>query len=287
MTDPFYSHIAAVDVVAAHGIAPPREWSALRARFEAFLSTQHPCTARLAAEIVRPSGADVDVLRAAALAEHYPEHEHNVTAVVRSAVHSELLRLVAPTAARAYRAVAKEFDAVAAKFIAAAKVADPDLGSEEIVYCPESQRQAWLSAAVLAVELDGLTPVLYAAATLTGAPAEVASPLTDADTWRLPLVTNPGALHRRRVWEAWQATGRCGRWAALHKLSAEIRAHAKPEALQPYAQPEPFIVKYEPGPKGGHQKVVYDPHDSDQPGVLHRVGRRLVRHDSQREEWSA
>jgi hypothetical protein len=126
LRDAFHSHTGAVDTLTAAGIAPPREWTALRDRFNAFLATQHPCLARLAAGGVTPTGADVDVLRALALAEQTASHDEvTVTAAVRAPVHTKLVRLYEADAKKNYRAVADRFDKAADVITKAAKVIDP------------------------------------------------------------------------------------------------------------------------------------------------------------------
>ncbi|WP_373199842.1 hypothetical protein [Mycobacterium marinum] len=281
--DPLNCHIAAVDTLAAAGIKPPAGWLALRDRFHAFTAAEHPCTDLLATEIVSPTGADVNVLRGAALAEWFPTTEADVRGAVARAVHAEMLRLYQPVAARHYRALATQFDEAATKFSKAARTADPELSPNRVVYdLDEAGRQSWLAAAVLAAELDSLLAPLAAAATLAGAPAEVNTPTDGAEGYRIALATDPGKLHRRRVWESWGAAGRCGRWSALHKLGASIRACSKPERLQPYELPKPYLVKVVPGKYGGEDRQYVDPHDFD-----HQPGTALERELAATTDWSA
>jgi hypothetical protein len=63
----------------------------------------------------------------------------------------------------------------------------------------------------------GLVAVLHAAAQLVG------TPQADDTAIQIPLVVgNLNKLHKRRVYEAWNAGGRCGRWSALFRLGASI-----------------------------------------------------------------
>jgi hypothetical protein len=271
--DPFSAHAGAVDTLAGYGIAPPPEWSALRARFSAYGTIDKPMAARLAAAILEPkSSADIAELRALALAEESATNldEGAVTAAVRDAVHDLLLALYKPVALKNYKAVAAQFDDAAKAFVKAANVIDPEATSDAIVYRDDKTRQAWLAAAVAAKELDELVPVLAAAAELAGAPAGTSLRQSAADGLVLALTTHAGMLHRRRIWEAWAAVGTCGRWSALHRLGATIRAHRDPTSLTEYRAPRPYSVTWL---NGGERRVV-DPEDNPKAP--------LVEHD-----WSA
>lgn len=261
--DPYWAHIDAVNALAAHGIDAPAEWIELHGRFTRFAATEKPCAARLAAEIVSPTGADIELLRAAALAEETATSvdEATVQGAVRSAVTAELVSLYAPLVGKAYKAVAEEFNSTAKRFTDVARVADPELPSDSIVRSDERTRNAWLSGAALAQELDRLTDVVARAAALIGATGVDDSYNDDRDLLLLPLVCDPGKLHRRRVWEAWIATGTCGRWAALARLGVKLRAHPHPERLERYRAPMPMEGRWVRGPQGQPQIQHIDPED--------------------------
>ena len=80
----------------------------------------------------------------------------------------------------------------------------PEAPTDTVVRQRDPVRSAWLDAAKYASRLDGLVPVLQAAAELCGVS-------TAADEMLLPLVIDVTGLHRRRCWESWRSTGRCGR----------------------------------------------------------------------------
>jgi hypothetical protein len=62
-------------------------------------------------------------------------------------------------------------------------------------------------------------PILTVAAQLANAHVD------DGDGSALTLCVSPLDMGRRALWQAWETTeGRCGRWGALHKLGAKIRA---------------------------------------------------------------
>lgn len=265
MSDPFYVHTSCVDTLSANGVPTPGRWSELRDRFNRYTALTRPAAERLAAEIVNPTpGADLTMVRAAALGEQAADSgdEAAVTARVRTAVHDKLIQLYAPVAQQNYAAVASRFDKAAGLFGKAARTCDPDIDSGDVIRLGERARAAWLSSEVVANELSELLPVLCAAAHLVGCDGSIAGLGAEGDVLRLPLGCDPGKSHRRRVWEAWQASGRCGRWAALHKLGAQLRAHSNPSRLQPYQEPKPFTARWVPGEYGGYQQEVLDPEDS-------------------------
>jgi hypothetical protein len=183
---------------------------------------------------------------------------------VSDAVFARLRAIWAPQSAKAYRSVAKEFDDLAVQFTATARVVDPEASSDVVLRCDDRARASWFAAAELAEQLDGLLPVLCSAADLCGAPRGFGRLTEDADGLRLALACDPKKTHRRRTWEAWNATGgRCGRWSALRRLDITLRAHPSPEKLQPYEAPKPYVVTWEHGKSGGYDKVVKDLNDDD------------------------
>lgn len=254
----FHGHLADVETLAAHGVPAPREWAAVRENFAGFIELAHPISDKLAAEILEPSGADVAVLRALALAEQAATSVDDaaVTDVVRTRVHGRLVALYEPHAQRNYKQVAAQFDDIAAQFAKCVRAVDPEIGSDAVVGAGDAARRAWFDAAELAAALDEWLRVLTAAGRLAGVPA------ADDTEIAISLAVDTGKIHRRKLWTAWHATGtRCGRWSALLALGAELRAHKHPARLAPYSAPRPFQVRWVPGPHGGHVQQVTDPED--------------------------
>lgn len=262
MRDPLNTHLACVETLHSNGVEAPREWLELRGRLVNFIAAEKPCTCRLAEEIVTPSGADLDLLRAAALAEQTPSTA-DVNNVVRAAVHTRLAELYAPQhAGRSYRAAADKFNDIAKKFTACADLVDVDGNSDTIVGEHEKVRRAWLDGAVHARALTDWLPVLCAAAELAGA-VGVSALTEDADPLRLALVCDAGRAHRRKVWTAWAVTGgRTGRWGALHTLGVKLRAHPHPDRLDEYRRPLPLQGRWVPAKHGGHEQLWVDPEDN-------------------------
>ena len=151
---------------------------------------------------------------------------------MRDAVLDRLLQVYSGHSRNNHRKLADEFNAAAKDFTAAAAIVSPDAAAVEMVTAPEDQRQAWSATPALAARLDALVPVIAAAAALGGVD-------TRRDEAVLPLVVDPAGAHRRRVWEAWAAKGRAGRWSAIIACGALV--HAGPlDQVTSYRRPKPI-----------------------------------------------
>lgn len=260
--DSFHAHVTAVDTLRQARIPVPSEWVAVRDRLAEYLRIEQPCTQQLAAAIVNGTKGDVATLRALALAEMSATnvHEADVTAVVRTAVHERMRALYEPVAHQNYAVAARKFNESAAKFVVAADTVNPEATGDDIIHLSERQRLAWLSAADYSETLTNSLAVLAAAAHLAGA-AE--SDTDDAET-QIPLVVgNVDKLHKRRVWTAWAASGRCGRWSAVHGLGAKITAARNPETIELYSPPRPFVQRFVLNPNTGrYEQNITDPEDT-------------------------
>jgi hypothetical protein len=278
LRDPFTRHVALVDTVAAIA-PPPKAWTELRDRYDAFLDFDAaPILERLIAAVVDSGGEDVPVLKALATAENFHERS-DVIIAVRGVTYPRLVQLYSEVAAANYGEVGKEFNAVASKFTTAVKGCDPEADSTEVVALPDETRSAWLDAQRLAGNLDELVPVLWAVAELCGISTAA------EETALLPLVCDPAALHRRRVWECWKRGGRCGHWSTLAGLGVRIRA-AELDTFEPYREPKPLIRKQFPvgGPdgKGIYKPVLLDPEDPDYTEPVEEPMRRRMQLDFSR-----
>lgn len=254
--DPVAAHTSAVDTLAAAGIEPPPGWVELRERMTA--TPSDTMLARYVAAVVDSDpDADLAALRAGALAEATaaPTDVAAVNNAVRAAVARRLRDLYTPVAETSYAQVAALFDAAAAKLAAAIAIVDPDADPAVVVGADNKTRQAWADCSIAAAELDRLLPALQAAAELCGV-------TTSSREALLALTVDPGALHRRRVWEAWDTTrGRAGRWAALLALGATVRACPAITALEPYRRPKPMEEHWERTGRGTHKRHIVDPED--------------------------
>lgn len=260
----------------------PPEIDALRVRMTEF--TRHagrPVIDKLAQAVIDGTTDDLDIMWACALAETAqtaPQHNDVVTAV-RNRIHNRIREVYAAQAIPTYQAIAAKFDATAAKLTAAQALVDVEADAEAVIDRPEKERKGWREAAGHAAELSRLLPSLKAAAVL-------AAICEDAPDHDLPLAVEcDPELHRRHLWAAWEIEtteakaartaannspfttyepvthSRCGRWGAVLKLGAEIRA-AKPDEFTEYRRPRPMEERTENTP-GGPRKVLLDPEDAD------------------------
>jgi hypothetical protein len=274
--DPLAEHGRLVDVIAAAGVAPPDEWVRLRVRLKSFNQLGTPMLSRLVDAVLdgSPDG-DVEALRASAYAEQ------QAAVKVHNAVSTAVLRRMRDTystvAVENYGKVAEIFDAAAAHFTSTARVVDVEASGESMVDQPDKQRRAWLDAAKYAHQLTKLLPSLHAAAQLAGVPETAGrevgggSGASRRDAVLIPLCVNVTDQHRRRVWEAWESAGRCGRWSTLHAADVAIRALPADQltTFAPYRPAKPLQEQLVPiSPIGTYQNVIVDPEDPQLPPEL-------------------
>lgn len=181
-------------------------------------------------------------------------------------VRGRIARAVLPALRTAYQAssadnyagIAKRYDEAAGRLTKCAAVVDITLDADKVVALDAKSRTAWMDAAVIAKDVDRMLAVLVDAATLAGIPD------SNLGT-RIALATDPGTAHRRRVFEAWSAHGRCGRWAGLLALGVTLRA-ASLDGFEPYADPAPITIRQVPTNLGagvhGTRQVPVDPEDA-------------------------
>lgn len=267
---------------------PPAGWDALVKRLRDFRAQgSSPMRDKLIAAILQ-GGADearISELRALAEAEAAPINSALMT-IVTGAVQAELFEIYSPAGFDAYHAVARVFDDTAAKFAACATKVDVEADSETVVGLPAAARTAWIDAVGHAGALDEHLVVLAAAAELAGV-------VIDADELLLPLVIrNAGNLHRRKLCTAFTSANpaapqtywvskreiadqwtapRCGRWAALCVVGADIGAANIVEGIEPYRRAAPFDRREYPVKGQVSNRVeVFDPEDADYQQQLER-----------------
>ena len=191
-----------------------------------------------------------------------------VATIARSKIRERVARGILPALRSAYassagdnfRIVAERYDEAAGRLTACASATDVTAEAERIVALSAKERAGWMDAAVIAAELDALLAALVNATNLAGIPTEDSSggPLTGS---LIGLCCDPGAAHRRRVFEAWESRGRCGKWAGLLALGVTLRA-ADLAAFEPYRSPRPLEVRQVRAGMGVRQFTV-DPEDQD------------------------
>ena len=274
----FTAHLERVHMIRATGVALPARWFEVEAQLRAFSELRSTAAQRFAEQIVNPQkGVDVLALRAHAIAEASDTFgaQAEVQGAVIAAVEREMLAAWKPEAMNVYRAVAKLYDEAAQQFTTAANTCDPESSAEHMIDASDDQRQAWKLAEVSAARLTQLVPGLISSAQLTetvrldSADERLAQPWWSAPidpTAELPLVCDPKALHRRRVWLAFDHVGgRTGKWGRLTSLGCTLRAHDL-NSFEKYRLPLP--IKHEQRQvlgalRGVVQMVSTDPEDAD------------------------
>jgi hypothetical protein len=264
-------HVHSATVLAQHDIPAPPEWVALRNRFDEFTRAERPALDKLTDAILDGTADDLTALRADALGESNPDLTGVITHV-RNRVAVRLADLYDRVAAANYRIAAKSFDSLAGQFTKRANLTDPELPPGEVVRLPADRRDAWVEAEGMARQLDTALDTLTAAAVLAGMDLD-----DDMELLRLPLVVRTAGCHRRRLFGAWESTGRTGKWGPLARLT-KLAAADKPEQVSAYDRPPPIGVRFERDPAlgGGHRMIRHDPCDDEKPRLLDRVRTALV-----------
>jgi len=186
---------------------------------------------------------DQPLLFTAALAEQAatPQAAAEIVAGVRQRMHRIIRDRAAATGTTIYAQAADQFDAAVAKLLAANAVVDIEAPAEAVVDLADKARKAWRDAPGLAADLDRLAVSLHAAAVLAGLAADdhageikVCVEAGDCDPGTIKSVWNIRDTEARAARAAANAgvmTGlptptrtRCGRWSALIRAGATIRA---------------------------------------------------------------
>ena len=249
-----------VDTIVAEGGAVSDAFGRIRAGWSAATtdSTAEELERKILAAIATGDAVVVEQAMTAAA----------VATITRSPIRGRVARGILPALRSAYassagdnfRIVAERYDEAAGRLTACASATDVTAEAERIVALSAKERAGWMDAAVIAAELDVLLAALVNAANLAGIST------TDNSGARLTgsliaLATDPGASHRRRVFEAWVSKGRCGRWAALLSLGVKLRA-ATLDGFEAYREPRPLEVRQQRSGMGTRQYTI-DPEDQD------------------------
>lgn len=249
-----------VDAIVAQGGTVSESFTQIRAGWTAANSnpTQQDLEARVFEAI---SSGDAALVEAAVLAA-------TVAKLDRSQIRERAARAVllalrtgyAATAGANYATVAKGYDEAADRLTACASAVNIETPAEAMVSLSTKEREAWVAAAVTAAGLDTLLAAFVNAANLGGVQTADRSGAT-LNGALIALCCDPGAAHRRRVYEAWASSGRCGRWAALIALGCKLKA-ASLDGFAPYAECRPLEIR-QVRAGAGIRQVPFDPEDRD------------------------
>jgi hypothetical protein len=154
------------------------------------------------------------------------------------------------------------FGALTSGFSVSAHPAVLSTDARTVAAMADDQRAAWSAAEQLVAQLDATVPVLTVAAELAGV-------TVDNETGSLlALCVDTTDQPKRALWAAWETKdGRCGRWAALVRLGARIRA-ADLTDIAPYDRPREIETRLEPepgAPHGYYREVAWDPEKPESP----------------------
>jgi hypothetical protein len=264
-TDPVHEFLRLVGIVESAGVALPREYLELKARFDSFAALDCPQLAKLTDAVMSgDTSADVEMLRAAAIAEKsLAPSIGQVVEHVRRQVFSQLRDIYSGVARANYAAIAAQFDQQAKVFMTGAKTTNVEADAADMIKTgSEKQRKAWLDAESHAHRLSELVEPLAAAASLAGVKIED----TARDTILLPLTVDTAGQHRRKVWTSWlHIDGRTQRWGSLAALGCTIRA-ADLDELQAYSELRPIEYRQTQivgQPRGTYETTAHDPEDAD------------------------
>ncbi|OMB88863.1 hypothetical protein A5741_01440 [Mycolicibacterium conceptionense] len=246
-----------------HGVEPPAEYVALRERINTYTAIDRPLTDRLVAAVLSGEGADnYAELRSLAIAESVTS---DLDEKVNTAAWAKLREIYDEVAADSYKAIAARWDALSAEFAAAVKIVSPTATADEVIELPAASQKAWKRGRELSAQLDELSVLLQTAAMLTGIQnTETNQRAAAPELWRqaqtsmlIGLSCDPGELHRRRVWEAFDQG-----WAALIELGVELRA-ADLDTYEPYRKPKQMLQRKQLRADGLYEHVPVDPEDPD------------------------
>ncbi|MEE1617310.1 hypothetical protein [Brachybacterium sp. J153] len=266
------THRERVALIAEHDGTVPAAYRKAEQRWDAWIeaTNDQPLTELTDAYADGADETTLATLRAAALIAEVatPVQLATVRNSVAPAAHAALRAAYAPQAVKNYAKIAAQYDSAAAEFTRLAQIIDPETDAKHLVSADEDTRRAWLEAELITGKLDTLATVLADAALLAGTN-------TNGDPALIGLLTDPKSAHRRRVWEAWNSNGRCGKWSALLALDVDLRA-ADLDEHRPYREPRPLEVQHIRG-NFGVRSVTVDPEDDDPTSSVDlRDGEQLV-----------
>lgn len=272
ITESLHSLTAGIATVTNAGGTTTKEYDRIITRWNDYTTQPSTAQQQLTAAILGKDAPErIAELNALALAELANQVDRaSVLNAVANEVYPALRNEYAKTAAANYKTLAAKFNTTAQTLTEAMDTVDIETAPEHLMSGTEEQRNAWAHAPALAASLTSQVHNLAEAARLAGLTIQGAD-------GTLPLTVDPGTLHRRRVWEAWEnTTGRAGKWGAVVNLGATIEAPAL-EEYKHYRRPAPIETRYEQIGRGTHRPVEIDPEDDNHAQTLsaHDVGRRV------------
>ncbi|UOD81981.1 hypothetical protein [Paenarthrobacter ureafaciens] len=250
-----------VATVVNAGGTTTKDYDRILERWTDYTNQQHGARAQLKAAILGDATPErIAELNALALAElATPVGEATIRNDMAAAVYPELAAESAKVAAANYETLRARFNTTAEEFTTAYNAVNPETDPAQLIKADNKTRTAWATAGVIAMDLTAQMAPLAQAAELAGIT------VTGNDT-HLSLTVDAEGLHRRRVWEAWETTGRTNQWAAILDAGATIHAPAL-EDHKPYRRPAPIELRMVPA-NLGYRQIEVDPEDEKYSNTL-------------------
>ncbi|MGP5252670.1 hypothetical protein ACTXM8_10375 [Brachybacterium alimentarium] len=231
-----------VQFIAKHGGDTPAAYTDALKRWKAWGELANTDPVKRLRDAYR-AGADTDtlaVLHTAALAARAVSDRDK--AEIRQAPEADALAALRtaykPAAVKNYAAFRDQFNTAAAGLEDAADTVDIITDAEDLITADDTERQAWADAAQHADKLEQLVDVLAHTAALAGLTTH-----TDEAVFGLTAQV-PDDVTRREAWDAWDSTGRCGRWGALIAAGVTITAPDLDD-FTPYRKAKPLQRYYD------------------------------------------
>lgn len=261
----------AVHTLQDAGAEIPSRWLELDANLAAYLQRPFTAAERLAQQVVQPvKSVDVDLLRAQALVEQTagPQSSARILHVIASRVRKEMDIVYEASARSIYAGFASRFNELADSFHTLVDAADLEAPADEMAEAADNIRLPWIEGQRVATRLEQLIKPLQLAAQLAGTRLDAhhneildwtEAPLSDDAVIAL-FIDQTSKPHRRRLAEAWHATGaRTGRWQPMAQAArlkaADLDTFARLEPLKP------LVHKQVPDGPGRVTNIALDPHD--------------------------
>jgi hypothetical protein len=255
--DVYGMHVDSVELVVSAGGQVPAEWTRTKESYEEkYLNRSDMFTLRLVESIVDAGSTSEDVseFRAITLADAVAGTQGtaagNAYGTASAILDTEVRRSIAGKLISQYdkvsepnlKVVAKAFDAEWKRFTELASKVDPEISPDQLIGKPMDVQTAWLEIAGVAQRLDYLLNVLGEALNM----ASTLPRVKDSDSaLGLILSSEAKGVARKRVWDAWHSTGRCGRWPALLALGETVKAVDTAKSYTKYGQYQGVIEKHE------------------------------------------
>ncbi|MBO1751720.1 hypothetical protein J4G33_07890 [Actinotalea sp. BY-33] len=262
--DVLHNYLRDVDAIVADGGRVTDGWHATLAGWQHAVATRGATAdaveafhnAVLVGDTKGIDGALVDIAAARTARDDHDLHRHTAGVVLH-----RLRTEYGTVAADNYAILAEQFNAAIEDLRTQHTLIDPESDPATLLRESAKVRNAWAEAAVHAERATEISAALLRAAQLAGATTTHPS-LKHNDQLASIVLDLDGKATLRQAWEAWDTTGRCGRWS--HLLNAGVALHARAlEDITPLRRPRPLENRNVSTGPGRSVNVSVDPEDPD------------------------